>query len=93
MNFDKDNGIELLRNIYYDNLNNHLENEKRGVSSSRKISREEEVINNIEKVFGENKISIQDDKIGNDVSIKNTQYWSNPIPSEFDSTKYRSRNG
>ena len=35
------------------NLNNHLENEKRGVSSSRKISREEEVINNLEKVFGE----------------------------------------
>lgn len=80
--FNKDDGIEILRNIYYDNLQSHLENKKRGVSSSRKISREEEVINNIEKVFGENKISIQDDKIGNDLSIKNTQYWSNPNPRD-----------
>jgi hypothetical protein len=80
--FDKENGIERLRNIYYDNLKNHLENKKRGSNSSRKIPTEEEVINNIEKVFQENNISIEDDKLGNDLSIKKTQYWSNPNPRD-----------
>ena len=76
--FNKDNGIELLRNIYFDNLIKFSNDKQLGVSSSSKVSNEEKVMVYIEKVFKENNISIQDDKLGNDLSIKNTQYWSNP---------------
>ena len=72
--FNKDNGIELLRNIYFDNLIKFSNDKQLGVSSSSKVSNEEKVMVYIEKVFKENNISIQDDKLGNDLSIKNTQY-------------------